>query len=267
MDLIKLYFRYLNVSIRSQMQYRVSFILLFIGQFLTSVSEILGIWILFDRFKTLGNWSLSEVALLYGIVHVAFAFVEGFGRGIDTFSNLIKSGDFDRLLLRPRSTLFQVAAQEVQMMRMGRLVQGLIVLVWAASNVGIYWTVAKILLLLYAIVGAFCVFIGLFILQAIMAFWTTETLEILNTVTYGGTEAAQYPISIYKTWFRNLFIFIIPLACTTYFPVCAIIGKTDNFSSNPNIFYWLAPTVCVIFLFLVCGLWGTGVRHYKSTGS
>ena len=48
-------------------------------------------------------------------------------------------------------------------------------------------------------------------LQATLAFWTTETLEIVNTVSYGGVETAQYPLSIYRPWFRHFFTFVVPL--------------------------------------------------------
>ena len=47
---IRLYFRYLGVSIRSQMQYRASFVMLAVGHFLVTGSEVLGVWALFSRF-------------------------------------------------------------------------------------------------------------------------------------------------------------------------------------------------------------------------
>src|SRR5262245_11977613 len=106
---LHLYLRYLGISVRSQMEYRASFVMMTLGQFALTGIEFLGIWALFDRFKSLRGWSLAEVALLYGMVNLAFALGEGIARGFDTFPNLVKTGDFDRLLLRPRSTALQVA--------------------------------------------------------------------------------------------------------------------------------------------------------------
>ncbi|HZP82029.1 MAG TPA: ABC-2 family transporter protein, partial [Chthonomonadaceae bacterium] len=124
MSNFRLYGKMLGLSLRSQMQYRASFVMLTLGHLITTGVEFLGIWALFHRFGSLRGWTLPEVALFYGIANVAFALAEGFGRGFDTFANLVKSGDFDRLLLRPRDTAFQVAAQELQLMRVGRLLQG-----------------------------------------------------------------------------------------------------------------------------------------------
>ena len=60
----------------------------------------------------------------------------------DQFGALyIKTGHFDRLLLRPRSTILQLAGHELALRRIGRFVQGLIVLVWAASMLNVEWSV------------------------------------------------------------------------------------------------------------------------------
>lgn len=249
------------------MQYRASFIIMTIGHFLITASEIFAIMILFDRFGSLGGWSLHEVALFYGLVNMSFAITESVGRGFDTFPQIVKNGDFDRLLLRPRSTVFQVASREVELLRIGRFTQGLIVFIWAALNLDVTWTIAKTGLAIAAVSSGVCLFYGLFIIQATMSFWTIESLELMNMLTYGGTEAGQFPMSIYKSWFRMLFIFVVPLACSTYFPGLAIIGKSDPVSSAPVWFFWIAPLIGVVFLIICLQIWCFGVRHYTSTGS
>jgi len=264
---LQIYFKYIGISIRGQMQYRASFILTTIGSFLTTCVEFLAIWALFDRFKSLQGWRLEEVALFYGLVHVAFALAEGVGRGFDIFPGMVKSGNFDRLLLRPRSTALQVAAQELQLMRIGRLLQGLVVLLWATSALNVEWTIARVGLTMFTITGGVCLFIGLFIIQATLAFWTTESLEVMNTMTYGGNETAQYPLSIYRPWFRKFFTFIVPLACVSYFPALAILGRTDAAIGSPTWFQWTAPMIGIIFLIVCLQIWEFGVRHYRSTGS
>lgn len=261
-----LYLRYIGISFRSQMQYRASFVMQSVGHFLITGIEFLGIWALFDRFRSLQGWTLPEVALFYGVVNVAFAIADATSRGFDTFSGMVKRGDFDRLLLRPRSTALQLAGQELTLRRVGRFTQGLVVLLWAASVLDIPWSPAKTALAIAAILGGVCLFFGLIILQATLAFWTTETLEIMNTVTYGGVETAQYPLAIYRRWFRRFFTFIVPLACINYFPVLAILGRPDPLDI-PRLLQWTAPAVGVAFLAMALQIWKIGVRHYHSTGS
>ncbi|MHC5039806.1 MAG: ABC transporter permease, partial [Planctomycetota bacterium] len=220
-DTVRLYFQYIGISVRSQMQYRASVIMLATGQLAITGMEFLAMWALFERFGNMRGWRLPEVALLYGMANISFAISEAAARGFDVFSQWVKTGDFDRLLLRPRSTAFQVAAQEFQLVRIGRFTQGLAVLIWAVGALEVTWTFPKVGLIVGAILGGACIFSGLFILQATLAFWAVETLEIVNIVTYGGVETTQYPLAIYAKWFRRFFIFVVPLACMNYFPSLA----------------------------------------------
>ena len=267
MDHLRLYGRYVGVSIRGQMQYRASFVMMSLGNFLGTAIEFVGLWVLFDRFGQLEHWSLAEVAFFYGLINVAFALAEATGRGFDTFPNMVRSGDFDRLLLRPRSTAFQIAAAHLQLMRIGRLAQGLIVLLWAGRVLDVVWTWPRIGLTVGAILGGAALFYGLFVLQATLSFWTIESLEIMNTVTYGGCETAQFPLTIYRPWFRRFFTFVVPLACVSYFPALAILDRTDPAMAVAEWIQYTAPAVGVLFLAVSLQVWRFGVRHYASTGS
>jgi len=229
----KLYWRYAAVSWQGQLQYRMSFVLQLIGTTLFSIVEFCGIWILFGRFERLGSWTLPEVAVFYGTVNVAWALAEGAGRGFDDFGRLVKSGDFDRVLLRPRSTVLQVLGREFTVRRLGRVAQGVGVLAWGWCALGLGWVPAKLLLLIAAMIGGSALFMGLLIIQATLAFWTVESLEVMNVMTYGGVTTAQYPLAIYPGWLRRFFIFVVPLGCAAYFPVVAVLGVPDPLGTTP----------------------------------
>jgi len=266
LNAVRLYVRYLGISLRAQMQYRASFLMGTVSHFLGTGIGFLALWALFDRFGSIKGWRLPEVALFYGITNVAFSLAEGTARGFDVFAGMVRSGDFDRYLLRPRSTALQLAGQELQLRRLGRFSQALIVLLWAAWTLGVVWSLPRIALTVATVIGSACLFYGLLVLQATMCFWTTESLEIVNCVTYGGTETAQYPLNIYRRGFRRFFTFVIPLACTNYFPVVAILGKADPLGT-PAWLQWGSPLVGLIFLVISLRIWRIGVRHYRSTGS
>ena len=263
---VRLYLRYVGFSVRAQLEYRASAIMLSVGQLLLTGMEFFAVWALFDRFGDLEGWTLPQVALLYGMANVAFGVAEIVARGFDLFPRLVKSGEFDRLLLRPRHTALQVAATDVYVFRIGRLVQGLAVLVWAVASLDIAWSVPKGALLVVAIGSGTAIFSGLLILQATLAFWTTEGLEVANTLTYGGVETTQYPLSIYAGWLKGLFTFVVPLACMNYLPALAITGHPEG-STVPTWLPWCAPLVGFLFLLVCLRIWAFGVRHYRSTGS
>jgi len=265
-DSIRLYFRYFGISVRGQMQYRASFLMMAFGNFIMTGIEFFGIWALFARFGSLLGWTLPEVALFYGLIHVPFGLSECFARGFDVLPGLLKRGEFDRVLVRPRSTFLQVLGVEVRLNQVGRLLQGLLVLLWAAAALNVTWTLPRVALLLCSVIGGVCLFSGLRVIEATIAFWSTESLEVMNCLTYGGVETAQQPLTIYRPWFRRLFTFVVPLACINYFPAHAILGRPDVLGT-PAVVHWVSPIVGFLFLLLTIEVWRFGVRHYTSTGS
>ena len=267
MNGLGLYVRYAAVSLRRQRAYPASFALQTIGQFAVTIIEALGVWALFQRFHQLRSWQLGEVALFYATVNISFALADTITRGFDVFGpEFVRTGDFDRLLLRPRSTVLQLLGHELRLTRLGRLVQGLVVLAVAVRLTGLEWDLGRVALLLAAIGGGVALFAGLLILQATLAFWTVESLEVANTLTYGGVEAAQYPLDIYSTWLRNFLIYGVPLGLVAYFPVVGILGRPDPLGA-PSWFLAVSPLGGVAFLGMALLLWRAGVRRYTSTGS
>ena len=99
-----MYFRYVLASLAGQMQYKLSFVLMIIGEFAATSVEMGAIWALFARFGNLPDWNIAQVCLFYGLVNVAFAIADAVCTGFDKFGTLyVKTGNFDRLLLRPRN--------------------------------------------------------------------------------------------------------------------------------------------------------------------
>jgi len=267
MNALSLYGRYIGVSFRAQMQYRMSFLMSAVGQLLSTVIEVTAIWALFSRFGNLEFWRLEEVCLFYGLVNTSFALADAITPGFDVFGpQYIKTGNFDRLLLRPRGIVLQLLGHELALRRIGRLIQGIGVFIWGAYQLDLNWDLTNCLLLTFSIIGGIALFTGLLVFQATLSIWTVESLEIMNTMTYGGVQTAQYPLDIYESWFRKFFTFIIPLACISYFPIIALMEKQDPLGSG-YLFQVLSPTLGFVFLAVALLFFQFGVKRYTSTGS
>ncbi len=266
MNALRLYTRYVSISLRGQMEYRASFLMQTAGQFFVTGIEFLGIWTLFGRFGQIRGWTLGEAAFFYGLISITWSIADAVTRGFDVFGTTVKNGDFDRILLRPRSTILQLFGHELTLRRMGRFGQGLAVLMFANQALGLSWSVPTIALFALTVTGGVCLFAGLLILEATSAFWTTESLEVWNAFTYGGVTMSQYPLEIYRPWFRQFFLFVIPLGCVSYLPGVAMLGRADPLGT-PVLLQWLAPLVGPCFFVICLQIWKVGVRHYQSTGS
>lgn len=258
---MRLYLKYLSIQIKSQMQYKTSFWLTIIGQFLTSFSVFLSIYFMMAQFNEVEDFSFSEVLLCFATVLMAFSLAECFARGFDTFPSMISNGEFDRIMVRPRNVIFQILASKVEFSRMGRLVQAVIVFAYAIPSSGVTWTADKIITLILMILSGVAVFSGLFVIYASLCFFTTEGLEFMNIFTDGGREFGSYPLSIYGEGILKFFTYVIPLALFQYYPFLYLTGRSDN------VLFMLLPIGGFAFLIPSYMIWKIGLKHYKSTGS
>ena len=124
LDSLYVYRRFLAVSIRAQMQYKGSFLMQLGGRLINTTGEFMAILVLFDRFESLVGWNVYQVAFIYGIVNISFAVADALTTGFHLFGDMVKSGDFDRILTRPRSAALQLAGQELTLRHISRLTPG-----------------------------------------------------------------------------------------------------------------------------------------------
>lgn len=264
---MSLLWRYFVASARSQAQYPASTLMLTFSSFAATIIDIFAIWALFDRFGAIEGWRFGDIAFFFGMVSISFALADFLSRGFDVLgSDFIKTGNFDRLLLRPRTLTLQLIGHEFRLSRAGRLIQGAVVLAVGSASLQFQWDTSSIALAAWTVAGGIALFFGLMVLQGAMAFWTTESLEAMNLLTYGGVQAGQFPLSIYADWFRNFLIFVIPLGCVAYFPVLAILGKPDPLGA-PDWVLPLTPAAGFLFMGVSFLVWRLGVSKYTSTGS
>jgi ABC-2 type transport system permease protein len=262
----RLYLRFLRISLSAQMEYRASFLMQALGNFVVTCGEFAALYALFGRFGRVEGWSLEEVALLYGLVSASFAIAEAAAYGFDSFGSMLKQGEFDTLLLRPRSLTLQLMGQHLALKNIGRFAQGVMVFGWAVAHLPVEWNAGNVAITTAAMLGAICLFFSLVVVQASIAFWTIESIEVMNAVTYGGVETAQFPLTIYPAWLRNFFVFIVPLGCVTYLPMLAVLGRPAP-AGLPQFVLWIAPLASLIFAAAAFGFFRVGVRHYTSAGS
>lgn len=264
---LRLYRRLIVMQLRTQAQYKFNLAIDAGSYLFVTTMEFLGLLFYFGSFKSILGWKIGEVALLAAITSLGFGLAEMIGAGIDSFDITIRRGEFDRLLLRPASAFIQVIGSDFRLRRLGRLTQGSIAFIIAFALLpGFHWTPTKLLVLPLGIASAAAIFIAILLLSATLCFWTIETTELFNSLTYGGREMLSYPITIYHQLLQRFFLFVVPLAFGSYVPVCYLLDRPLPFGL-PNTLTFAAPLVALAFVLAAGFVWRFGVHHYQGTGS
>lgn len=243
------------------MQYKTSFFLSMLGQFLVSFNVFLGVYFMFQRFSKVEGFGYSEVLLCFSILLLEFSLAEMFGRGFDTFSGIVRSGEFDRILVRPQSEVIQVLGNQFELTRIGRMLQAVVMFVYGILKSEVTWSASKILTVLFMLIGGMSVFLALFLIYAALCFFTLDGLEFMNVFTDGAREFGKYPVGVYGKKILIFATFFVPYALIQYYPLLYILGR------RTGILYMLLPLCACWFFVPAFLLWKYGVRHYKSSGS
>jgi len=262
------YFRLVSIQIRSQMQYRVSFLLELVSTAMTNGVYFLALALVLERFNNISGWSLGEVAFLAGLVEMSFATMDMLFGGFDpdVFSPLVRLGTFDQLLLRPLDITMQVLGSKFLLRRTGRIFEGCVIFMLGLILTNIHWTPLKLLYLPFVFVSQVIAFGSLFIMGSTLVFWTVQPVEAVNIVTYGGNEMMTYPMNIYPKWMQRFFTYIIPFIFLNYYPALFILDKPDPLHF-PAFAPFAAPLAAAALLLVALRLWQVGINHYQGAGS
>ncbi|MDE6220613.1 MAG: ABC-2 family transporter protein [Lachnospiraceae bacterium] len=258
---VKLYMKYASVCTQSVMQYKVSFLLMIIGRFLLAFCELIAIKFLFYGFTQIKGYTYGDILLCFAVIQMSFTFAELFGNGFKVFSGMVRSGEFDRMMLRPCSLILQVMGSRFEVGRTGPLLTAFITLVLGIRHSQVTWNLMTVWTMAAMTIGGTLLFIGLFVLEASFCFFSIEDTSLINVLTYGAKTHGKYPIDIYGKGILRFCTYVIPYTLIQYYPLQFLLGKTRSW------YLAFCPLGIVVFLLFCYLIWRFGVKNYKSCGS
>ena len=113
---------------------------------------------------------------------------------------------------------------------------------------------------------AAAIIFGVLLAAAGFTFVTVQGSEAVNVLIYGGQYLASYPIQIYGSPLRFMFVWVVPIGLAIYVPALGVLGRQGP-PGLPGGLAWLAAPVAGAFAALGGLAWRAGIRHYVGTGS
>ncbi|MER6450891.1 ABC transporter permease [Streptomyces venezuelae] len=252
--------------IRSTMTYRTSFVLTTVGQAAITLLDFVAIYLMFSHIDALGGFTLPEIALLYGSCSASLGLADLLLGNTDRVGARIRDGSLDTMLVRPVPVLAQVAADRFALRRLGRIGQGLGVMVWAVWSLDVDWTAGKVLLVPVMVIAGAGLFAAVMVTGAAFQFVAGDAAEVQNSFTYGGCTMLQYPPTVFAKDLLRGVTFVVPLAFVNWLPALYVLGRPDPLGL-PGWVAFLSPLVAFVVFLPASLAWRAGVRSYRSTGS
>jgi ABC-2 type transport system permease protein len=259
---IRIYLKYIRMNFLMGLQYK-GWPIMVLQVIIVVITDPIGLIFLFSRFGSIGVWSVERILLVYAMAVTSFGLAETFCRGFDYFPwRMIRTGDFDRVLLRPKSLIVQIAGSYFHIHRMSRVACGLGAIAWCLWKLGVEITLLNMLMITLALLGGFLAYSGVFIMTSGIAFFTIKGLDWIYIFTNASYQVTRCPYDYLPRVLKNMFTFFMPMLLISYFPASALCGWGDGYLMG-----FLALPSGILFLMFSVLIWKFGVRHYKSTGS
>ena len=266
MNTFQLYFRLIQISLLSRMQYRANFIVGLLGLIVWNVVNLGLIGVLVTQFTSLKDWTLWELVFLYCLWILGHSLYALFFSHTNQMEDYLIEGTFDQFLLRPASPLIQVLGREFQYVEIADALFALTGISLAYAQLGLHWDVWRWGFFVTAVISGAVIVFALNLLIACTAFWTGRSRGASFVARQFYSLVQWYPIDIFGKAFRVIVTGIIPVAFMNYYPALLLLNKLDRANSGWWLSY-LTPVVALILVGIVSGVWRLALRQYTSSGS
>jgi ABC-2 type transport system permease protein len=256
-----LYWTFLIQRLKVLMEYRANFLIGVASTLFLQLSGILTIWVVMRQVPSLNGWSFEEVLLIYGLVTVAKSINHMFADNLWTIGRVyIRSGGFDRFLVRPIDPLFHLLADRFCQDGLGNFLIGLLLVIVAGTPLGIFASAIKIIYLVIAVLSGGLIFIALNLITCVSSFWILDSVPVTRAV-FDNHLFAQYPLTIYPKAIGIVLTWLIPYGFASFYPATYLLGR------DASLVVWLGPVVAIVLLVIGYRFWRFGLKHYAGTGS
>ena len=257
-----LFYDYFTQYAKVRVSYRGDFFISLGTSFAATIFALLFVVVLFQKTSQLAGWRFEEILFLYGFSLIPYGIFNVISLNLYDFGNTyIIEGKFDRVLLRPVSSLFQVLFETFRIESVQEIATGIFCVVYASRHLHVTWTVSKVALFVFFGCCAGLIYVSVFLILTTITFWWEDRIgvhpPVWNVIAFG-----RYPLSIYSGVVQFFLCWIIPFGLASYYPSVRLLGRSVTPEYAP-----LVPLVAVGFFALAVALWNVGTRHYSSTGS
>jgi len=260
--LFALFWHYLGQYAKTRLAYKADFLVALSTSVLATVAGYGFVVVLFTRIPDLRGWSFHEVLFIYGFSLIPMGLFNIVSLNLYEFGDsYIIEGKFDRVLLRPVSSLFQVLFETFRLESMQEILVGIAVVAYCSVKLGISWTLANLMLFPALILCGAVIYVSVFVVLSSVNFWFEDRIGISPPI-YNMIAFGRYPITIYNGAIQFVLSFVVPFAFASFYPTIRFLGRREFLRE-----FYLVPLVAAATAAVALGMWELGVRQYKSTGS
>ena len=249
-------------SVVREMGFKSNFLLWILVELLWFALQLCFIGVIYLHTDHIASWTKWQVVMLVGASQfIQQLFQAIFLSNCIQFSELVRTGRLDFMLLLPMNTRFLVSLRVVDLGGFVNGMSALAVMGYAAHQLHLspsFWQLLGFLLLCAA--GILIHYSLIFILTSV-AFWTVRAQGIIWGY-YSLFNVARLPDAAFRGFFKAFFTFAIPMLLVANVPAKLMLHTLE--SPGPMLLVVGMGCICFVLSEL---FWRFSLRHYTSASA
>lgn len=249
-------------SIVREMQFKVNFILWIVVELLWFALQLTFIAVIYSHTDHIGDWTKWQVVFLMGTsTFIQQLFSAIFLSNLTQFSELVRTGKLDFMLLLPINTRFLISLRQVDFGGFFNAAVAIAVMAYAGSQLGLVPDAARISGFIMLTVVSMLVHYSLMLILSTSSFWTVRAQGIIWGY-YSFFNIARLPDAAFRGAFKAFFTFALPMLLVANVPAKLVIQKLESGGEM-----LLLVGMSAVLLVVSEIVWRFSVRHYTSASS
>lgn len=239
---------------------RWSHLLFFTGKCLRLCMSLILLWLLKERNVSLAGYSSDQVIVFFLTYQIVDLVSQIFYRGVYTFGQKIRSGEFDFLLAKPVSPLFRALTGNPDLDDAAFAVPTLAIALYLFIQLDLHFTWHGTVLYLVLLGNSFLIATALHILVLVIGILSTEVDNAI-WIYRDVMRLGQFPITMYAQPLRFALFWFIPAGLMITIPAQVITQVPVTYSVVT------VTTFGLIFFMMSLRIWKWALTQYSSASS
>ena len=234
--------------------------LFFIGKLFSLVMSLVFLFVLKNTVAAVGDYTTDQMVIFFLVYLWIDTITQAIFRGVYSFGQFVRNGNFDFELMKPVSPLFKALMGQPDINDVFFLVPTFLVTLYVLQHLDVTFTIAGTLLFIALFLNGIVIATSLHILVLAFTILTTDVDGIM-WMYKDFLRLGQFPVSIYREAMRFALFFIVPIGMMITIPGEVLLNH------KPTYTIFTAFGMSALFLVISFGVWRWSLRKYTSASS
>lgn len=250
-----------------EMAFRGSFIVFALTEAFWLTMLLVFFDVVFGRTASVAGWSHGQITLLLGTHYVVTRLFQGlFFESCIEFSELVRSGKLDFLLLKPADTQLLVSFARIDYSGLVNVLFGVGLVAWSCVKLELRPGPADVALYLLLVGAGVTILYSLLFILSSTAVWAVRT-QFIYEGWFHLTSFGRYPEGVFRIrWLRWTLTYVVPVLVVANWPARVLLtDDPDKPLDRESVLFAVAAAVVLLF----CSVWvfRRALRSYQGAGA